>query len=364
MSESLIGVFTTSPPSSNCSQSDFAASTARVAQWSEKYGCTGTLVYTDNSMVDPWLVSEIILQNTKKLCPLVAVQPVYMHPYTVAKMATTLAFLHGRRIYLNMVAGGFKNDLSALDDATPHDERYLRLVEYTTIIKRLLSSRAEISYEGKYYRIKNLKMTPPLPPGLMPGIFVSGSSDAGLAAARAMEATAIMYPRPALECEHTTLPSDIPCGIRVGIIARPDDEEAWSVARQRFPGDRRGQLTHQLTMKTSDSVWHKHLSNLADENSGNNETYWLWPFQNYKTFCPYLVGSHKRVVDEISRYVALGNRTFIVDVPLFEEDLFHTSAVFEKVSQRVCQSHGEDATSIQPPRPPQYGHTHSAIKVS
>jgi len=44
--------------------------------------------------------------------PLVAVQPVYMHPYSVAKMVSTLAFLHQRRVFLNMVAGGFKNDLA------------------------------------------------------------------------------------------------------------------------------------------------------------------------------------------------------------------------------------------------------------
>ena len=68
--------------------------------------------------MDPWLVSQMVVQNTERLCPLVAVQPIYMHPYTVAKMVATLAYLYGRRLYLNMVAGGFKNDLQALDDPT------------------------------------------------------------------------------------------------------------------------------------------------------------------------------------------------------------------------------------------------------
>jgi alkanesulfonate monooxygenase len=47
-----------------------------------------------------------------------------MHPYSVAKMVSTLGYLYGRTVYLNMVAGGFKSDLSALDDLTPHDLRY------------------------------------------------------------------------------------------------------------------------------------------------------------------------------------------------------------------------------------------------
>src|SRR5439155_940280 len=83
--------------------------------------------------------------------PLVAVQPVYMHPYAVAKQITSFAYLYGRRLYLNMVAGGFKNDLDALSDTTPHDKRYARLVEYTTIISRLLTGPAPLTYEGDFH---------------------------------------------------------------------------------------------------------------------------------------------------------------------------------------------------------------------
>src|SRR2546425_11357185 len=90
-----------------------------------------------------------------------------------------------------MVAGGFKNDLVALNDTTPHAQRYDRLIEYTRIIRDLLASSLPVSHEGAYYTVKNLKLTPPLAPELFPGIFVSGSSDAGLAAAQAIGAVAV-----------------------------------------------------------------------------------------------------------------------------------------------------------------------------
>src|SRR2546426_7303352 len=99
-----------------------------------------------------------------------------MHPYAVAKLVASFGHLYGRRIYLNMVAGGFKNDLVALNDTTPHDQRYDRLIEYTRIIRDLLASSLPVSHEGAYYTVKNLKLTPPLAPELFPGIFVSGSS--------------------------------------------------------------------------------------------------------------------------------------------------------------------------------------------
>jgi alkanesulfonate monooxygenase len=317
-----VEVFATCPPSNGVDQRLYLRNVVDVARWSDEAGCKGILVYTDNGLVDPWLVSQIIIQNTSALCPLVAIQPVYMHPYTVAKIVTTLGYLYGRRVYLNMVAGGFKNDLAALNDTTPHDKRYDRLVEYTSIIKELLAGSPAVTRDGEFYKTDKLRLTPSLPPELFPGIFISGSSEGGLAAAKALAATAIKYPKPAHE--EKSPPGEGPAlGIRVGLIARQDDETAWAVAHARFPEDRKGQLTHQLAMKVSDSQWHHQLSEMR--NDTEKSPYWLVPFENYKTFCPYLVGSYERVGEELARYVALGHRTFVLDVPPDAEELHHTN---------------------------------------
>jgi alkanesulfonate monooxygenase len=331
--EAQIEVFGTCPQSGGESWQVYRQHVIDVARWSEQYGCKGILVYADNSLVDPWLVSQVIIENTNSLCPLVAVQPIYMHPYAVAKMVATFGFLYGRRVYLNMVAGGFKNDLIALNDATPHDKRYARLIEYTTIIQELLSTSRLVSYEGEFYCVENAKMTPPLAPELMPGVFVSGSSDAGLEAARALGALAVKYPKPPRECAAEGPAEGMKCGIRVGIIAREDEDRAWEVAEQRFPEDRKGQLTHQLAMKVSDSVWHKQLNEMADQTRGQRQPYWLRPFENYKTFCPYLVGSYDRVSEEIGRYISVGYRTFILDVPPSQEELKQVGIVFERAGK-------------------------------
>jgi alkanesulfonate monooxygenase len=328
-----IEVFSTAPQSSRIPQEQFRSQLVNVARWSEEFGCKGILVYCDNSLVDPWLVSQLIIESTESLCPLVAIQPIYMHPYSVAKMVASLAFMHRRRVYLNMVAGGFKNDLTSLDDQTPHDKRYERLVEYTTIVKRLLSSPAPVTYTGEFYRVENLRMTPELPPGLMPGIFISGSSEAGLQAARAIGATAVQYPRPADECAQDERPEDMETGVRVGIIARRSEEEAWVVANERFPEDRKGELTHQLAMKTSDSLWHKQLSQVAQDSHTPRNVYWLRPFEMYKTFCPYLVGAYDKVAQEFSRYLDLGHTSVILDIPPSREELQHVKVVIDEVSR-------------------------------
>lgn len=327
-------VFSTCPSSSATSEG-YIEKVIRTARWSEQAGCTGMLIYTDNSLVDPWLISQVIIENTRALCPLVAVQPVYMHPFSIAKMVASLAFLHGRRVYLNMVAGGFKNDLIALNDTTPHDSRYDRLIEYTSIIRQLLEGRAPVTFEGKFYRVSGLTLSPPMIQRLQPGILVSGSSDAGLAAARAMGAIAVKYPEPPEQCKAVVSDQDGTYGVRVGIIARANEDEAWRVAFERFPEDRKGQLTHHLAMKVSDSAWHKRLSEIGRQSNGKRDTYWLHPFETYKTFCPYLVGSYERVAAELARYMAGGYRTYILDIPAAEEELEHSGKVFQLAMRSV-----------------------------
>ncbi len=333
---SNLQVFATAPQSSAVERKSYLQNIIDVARWSEEAGCEGILIYTDNSLVDPWLVSQIIIQNTQRLCPLVAVQPAYLHPYAVAKMVSSLGHLYGRRVYLNMVAGGFKNDLAALNDTTPHDKRYARVVEYTTIIQELLKGDAPVSYHGEFYVVDKLRMTPPLDPELIPGVFVSGSSEAGLAAAAALGALAVKYPQPAA-CEPDNRQSTMKSGMRIGVIARESEEQAWTIAEARFPADRKGQLTHQLAMKTSDSAWHKQLSQMAIETKANHSAYWLWPFENYKTFCPYLVGSYDRVASELAKYIERGFLTFILDIPPTREELEHIGIVFSQASQLAAK---------------------------
>ncbi len=321
-------MYATCPQSKELAPADYDRAVADVARWSEQAGAHGILIYTDNGIVDPWLVAQRVIESTERLRPLVAVQPVYMHPYAVAKMITSLAFIYGRAIDLNMLAGGFRNDLLALGDETEHDLRYERTVEYTKIVTGLLAGD-NVTLNGRWHRVKGLRLSPPLPDELTPGLLISGSSPAAVAAAQAIGALAVRYPKPVDEevAERSEQPGG-GVGVRVGVIARDSGEEAWRVARERFPADRRGELRHQLAMKVSDSLWHRQLSELEHGGQETENPYWVEPFNQGQTFCPYLVGSHQVVGAELAHYVAAGFETFILDVPPDEAELHHTGMAF------------------------------------
>jgi alkanesulfonate monooxygenase len=306
--------------------SDYMRKVKEVAEWCDDAGIEGILIYTDNSLVDPWQVSQVIMSSTSNLAPLVALQPIYMHPYAAAKMVTSFSYLYKRRIYLNMVAGGFINDLVALGDCAEHDDRYDRIVEYASIMQHLFAGPGPLSFTGTYFTVKNLAIKPKIPPELVPEIFVSGTSAAGIAAARKIDATSITYPGiPGGE----TISRGVPAGIRIGIIAREESRKAWRIAHERYPIDRKGQLVHAMARRVSDSSWYEQLSAIGEQPTEHQSPYWLVPFKNYKTFCPYLVGSYDEVRREISKYMREGFQTFILDVPPNREELHHTAVVFD-----------------------------------
>ncbi len=328
-----VDIYATAPQSADVAADAYLDETDRVARWSEEAGCRGILIYTYNRLIDPWLVADQVIRSTTALKPLVATQPVYMHPYSVATMIASLGYLHGRGISLNMVAGGFKKDLEALGDVTPHDRRYDRLVEYVSIVLGLLRGES-VTLGGEFYDVKALSLSPRLDPDLMPTVLLSGSSDAGRAAARALGATAVEYPRPGHEYGDRDSDGAGGAGIRIGIVTAETEDAAWELAHERFPPDRRGQLTHQMAMKVSDSEWHRQLSEMSTGEA--RSTYWLWPFENYRTFCPYLVGSHDTVAKELAVYLDAGFRTFILDIPATERDLEQAGIVFRRALERAA----------------------------
>ncbi|NEQ71414.1 MAG: LLM class flavin-dependent oxidoreductase [Symploca sp. SIO2D2] len=91
--------------------------------------------FENNQSPDVWQVAQLILQNSKNIVPLVGVQPVYMHPFSVAQKVATLGLIYGRLVDLNMIAGADRRELAMLGDRLSHDDRYVRLSEYIQIVR-------------------------------------------------------------------------------------------------------------------------------------------------------------------------------------------------------------------------------------
>jgi alkanesulfonate monooxygenase len=327
----VVNVYASCPSVQDHSPGEYRGLLADVARWTEESGFRGILTHTDNATLDPWAVAQLIMANTSALVPLVAVNPIYQHPLSTARTINTFGHLHDRRVDLNLVSGGFVQHLRQAGDTLDHDRRYDRLTEYALALRLLLTSDRPVSLDGEFYRLKTASLSPQLAPDLLPRLFVSGASDASRRAQQALGVTRLTYPQ---ELGAYRGPSPLHnTGVGFGIIARDTPGEAWATAHQRFPRDEVGEELHDYASATAESHWHQDLSDDATAAVIRENTYWLYPFRSYRTFSPYLVGSHDQVAEVLSAYFALGVSTVVLDGLLGQADLHHAAIAFDLAGQ-------------------------------
>ena len=199
-------------------------------------------MFTGNdTLVDPWLVAHVTLASTATLSPLVAVNPLFMHPFSAAKMVTSLTYLYDRKVYLNMVTGVAVNFLGALGDQLSHEDRYLRLREYIEIMRALIIDGRIASFRGRFYQVDDLQLRPTTPDRLAPEFMLAGQSEA---ARRLCRELGLMH--------MSMLGRERPDGraIHFGLVVREHAREAWEAAHSRFPESEEGEAILPIRFTT------------------------------------------------------------------------------------------------------------------
>jgi alkanesulfonate monooxygenase len=302
-----------------------------VTRLSQDFDCTGVLIFTGNDVyVDPWLVAHYVITEAETLSPLIAVNPIYMHPFSAAKMISSFAYLYKKRVYLNLVTGTALSYLDALGDRLSHDERYERLDEYVQVISLLLGSDGLTEFNGKFYQVSNLLLLPKIAKSLFPGFLVAGQSEAAQRICKRVEGIGMQMLKP--ELEHAVNGQR---GIHFGIVTRDKDHSAWNAARRLCPEDEAGREILDYSMGNTDSVWKRHLKGISDDAKNLPPNYWLTPFRNLKADCPYIVGDYDYVADLLVNLVERGIRYFVLEIPPIEEEFHHINIAFDLAAKRL-----------------------------
>lgn len=307
----------------------------------DRYEFTGILAHTGNdTLVDPWLVGQHALAVSERLRPLIAVNPVYHHPFAVAQSASSLTYRYGRGIFLNLVAGTSTPDRIALGDEVEHDLRYARLLEFGRIVLGLLGTEAPLNFQGAYYRLRGARLRLPGPPSLRPVLFIAGQSDAARKCAAELGAVRVGMAAAAVPPDAARL------GGYAGLIVRETDEEAWQEALRRFPADPDLESAGASALRYTDAVWRHQAFADAD---GSPHRSWLWhePMRTLRADCPYLVGGVDTLAPLFAAYQASGCAAFILDLAPWEDDYAWAARLLE----RAVGSAGLDAPPADRNRP-------------
>jgi alkanesulfonate monooxygenase len=296
----------------------YADELMRVAHFAERNGFEGILLFEGNDVfVEPWSMAQHIMAHTERSSPLIAVNPVYMHPFTAAKFVSSFAQLHGRKVYLNMITGTAMSDLQGLGDEQSHADRYVRLGEFVEVVRQLLSNPRPVNFRGKFYTTADLQLRPRVPAALMPEFLIAGQSEA--AQRVALETNCIKM---------QMLPPDLDHGIKApgmnfGIFAREGRNEARQAAHLRFRDNADDRELLTLTMENTDSVWKRRLYDAGQSAELQENGYWLLPFLTFQADCPYLVGSYAEIGAKLRDFVGKGLTTIMLDMVADETEMQH-----------------------------------------
>ncbi len=317
-----LNLYSTTPESVNAADPDGVGFRERLHEEiaaADRIGCTGMLVPQNMHEIDPWLVAGEIGAASESLLPLIAVQPATMAPHTAASMAAAFAVLYRRPLLFNLVAGAREDEMAAIGDDLEHDLRYQRLAAFAGLTRALLHGE-KIVGDGTYYRYAGHRLEPCPEVLAQCRFFVAGSSEASRAMAVGHADVVISHPAPVADWETQFVQPlavagfDGEVGIRIGILARPDRDEAWAEARQRFPETWLGNQETKLKTRSTNS-WSRDLAtrSLAATDDPTTDPYWLGAFSNGAASAPFLVGSTEEVAERLACYLRRGVRHVVLN---------------------------------------------------
>ncbi len=311
---------------------DYVVEVARAAEIS---GFQGGLIPSFPMTDEPWAISSFLAQETKTFRFMIAFQPGFLNPVVAARMTATLQRISGGRALFNIITGGGGPSQLWWGDSVPHDARYTRTTEFLDVLRGVWNG-GPFSYQGRFYRVEDAGLPEPLSREEFPEIYFSGSSDAALVSAAKHADYYLSWLEPSAQIaekfsrakERTAqLGRKIKCAIRVDIVARPTEEEAWEEIRRGFEsvdpasleklrnsvaaGDSVG-AARQFSQRSSTINSYKDLIMEPNIWSGFNL------LRGGQT--NGIVGSYEQVAEKLDQLVALGADAFILaSTPHLEE---------------------------------------------
>ena len=211
----------------------------QVAQAADQLGFTGILLPTGNGCEDALVNAASIAPFTERLRFLVALRPGQVTPGEAARQFSALDRLTGGRAMVNVVAGGNPADLAGDGITLGHDERYDQASEFLHIWCGLMRGET-VRFEGHHLasrggRLMFAPVQTPYPP-----IYFGGSSPAAHALAAAQADGYLTWGEPPaavaakiadVRARAAAHGRTLRYGIRLHIIVRDTEGEAWDAAR-------------------------------------------------------------------------------------------------------------------------------------
>lgn len=296
---------------------------AQIATAADRLGYGGVLIPTGRSCDDATLVAASLIPLTQRLKFLVAIRPSVVSPTVAARQAATLDRLSGGRALFNLVTGGKPDELAAEGVYLSHEERYAAADEFTQVWTRLLEGE-EVTLHGKHIqvdkaRLDYLPLQQPRPPLYFGGSSVPAHKLAGeqvdLYLTWGEPPQAVKEKLAEVQAEAAKHGRKLRFGIRLHVIVRETNEEAWKAANELIQYVDDDTIAQALeAFKSHDSVGQQRMTALHGGDRSKLEVspnLWAGVGLTRGGAGTALVGDPEAVAARIQEYADLGIDTFI-----------------------------------------------------
>ena len=307
---------------------------AEIAHAAEISGFQGGLIPSFPMTDEPWVISSVLARETKTFRFMIPFQPGFLNPVVAARMTASLQRATGGRALYNIITGGGGPEQLWWGDSVAHDDRYGRTTEFLDILKGVWDG-GPFSYHGKFYQVEDGGLPNPLSKEDYPEIYFSGSSDAALASASKHANYYLSWLEPfdrlkakfdrVKERTHQ-LGRKIKCAVRVDIVARPTEEEAWEEIRRGFEGLSKEALEAFQRPTGSESVGAARQRDTRPTTINSYQDLIIEPnvWSGFSLLrggqTNGIVGSYEQVAERLDQLVQLGADAFILaSTPHLEE---------------------------------------------
>lgn len=304
---------------------DYLAEIARAAEIS---GFQGGLIPSFPTTDEPWAISSFLARKTKTFRFMIAFQPGFLNPVTAARMTATLQRATNGRALFNVITGGGGPSQLWWGDSIAHDDRYTRTGEFLDVLRGVWNG-GPFNYDGKFYTTSDAGLQYPLNQEAFPEIYFSGSSNAALNVASKHADYYLSWLEPLeqlkskfdnVKARTRELGRSVKCALRVDIIARATEEEAWKEVERSFANVSKEQLDRFLNFRgAGDSVGGSRQQDIVQSTTISSYKDLIISPNIWSGFSLFrggqsngIVGSYEQVAERLDDLVKLGVDAFIL----------------------------------------------------
>ena len=316
-------------PPTRAATVDYLTDVARAA---EDAGFNFALIPVGTTCQDAWLVAGLVGARTEHLKFLVAMRPGFVAPNVAAKMSNTLDQQLKGRVLINVVTGGFPQELAADGDFLPKEERYERTQEFMQVVRKAWVNDKGWDHEGKYFKVEGGNVFPRPYQKPHPPFYFGGASDAAKEVGAAETDWYLLWGETVdmvreriedMKERASALGRTLRFGLRIHVVCRETDEEARAAA-EALVGEVPERFQEMMDKHHSkgESEGEKRQRELvaAAEDGWITEHLWAGIGKARLGVGTALVGSGESVARCLQEYVDLGIDTFILSgYPHLEE---------------------------------------------